>query len=726
MWRASISVLLAVSLALGVPFGGVAFAEGASDFGGEASYAASSSAAVTSSDCPGDASGSVSSTENPSSDADDPGAGTAGDPGSDSSGDSEFEYIGSIGGSTSQGGSGDSTGGSDGSNSGAGSNGPDGSDGTGSDGSNSGTGSEWIPGDNVSDQDETVQVHYFEQYLPAIAYASSPEEAEPIVYVDEIREEHFTTDLPGPDGAEYLDWDSAAQAMFTGLLNHESSVNVKFYIQGSYYQGLPMDMVYAGLRQPSTNLYAGDYLEWLYGGSSVSGSTFTNASYPGLTFLNLTFSVKWHDTHAQEALFRSDFESFMDSWNLTGTKYQQVLAIYQYLVDHVSYDYDHPDTYKQKYSAYAAFENGEAVCQGFSTLFYLMCRYQGIDVRVITGQANGGSHAWNIVQMDDSFYYNLDATWDTGKSRSNWGYFLLNNANFVKHQRYGTGGATPSNSRSLDYLSTSFVERYPVGPVNYAPPVTVQPGWVKIDGNWYYRNADGTYKTGLYNNGTNTYYFQSNGAMLTGWKKIDGSWYYFDPDESPVGHMVTGWKKINGEWYFFMSSGAMVKGKCKISGNYYYFNGDGEMQTGWVKWSNGTWSYFDPDESPVGHMVTGWKKVGSYWYWMNSDGIMATGWRQINSKWYYFRAGGSMVTGWQEWSDGTWSKFDSSGVAITGWIKSGDYWYYADPSTRKTVTGWRTIGSYKYYFYSSGKMATGTVTISGTTYKFDSSGHLVS
>ena len=46
------------------------------------------------------------------------------------------------------------------------------------------------------------------------------------------------------------------------------------------------------------------------------------------------------------------------------------------------------------FTAYAALAKGKAVCQGYATLYYAMCRAMGLPVRVITSY----DHAWNIVK----------------------------------------------------------------------------------------------------------------------------------------------------------------------------------------------------------------------------------------------------------------------------------------------------------------------------------------
>ena len=50
-----------------------------------------------------------------------------------------------------------------------------------------------------------------------------------------------------------------------------------------------------------------------------------------------------------------------------------------------------------------------------------------------------------------------------------------------------------------------------------------------------------------------------------------------------------------------------------------------------------------------GSLVTGWVKIGDYWYYMDSTGTMyQEKWLQDNGKWYYLDDNGRMATGWQK------------------------------------------------------------------------------
>ena len=97
--------------------------------------------------------------------------------------------------------------------------------------------------------------------------------------------------------------------------------------------------------------------------------------------------------------------------------------------------------------------------------------------------------------------------------------------------------------------------------------------WVKSGSRWWYKHADGSYKTNGWEKINGVWYrFDNSGWMQTGWVK-DGSWYYLDGS----GAMKTGWLKDNGNWYYLQDSGAMKTGWMKVSGKWYYAYSSGAL-----------------------------------------------------------------------------------------------------------------------------------------------------
>lgn len=88
------------------------------------------------------------------------------------------------------------------------------------------------------------------------------------------------------------------------------------------------------------------------------------------------------------------------------TEKQKVKAIHDWIIDNTKYD----ETYTI-YDGYETLVNGTGVCQGYAELAQQMFKQVGIENMMITGSANNGSHAWNLVNINGKWRH-VDVTWD--------------------------------------------------------------------------------------------------------------------------------------------------------------------------------------------------------------------------------------------------------------------------------------------------------------------------
>ena len=138
------------------------------------------------------------------------------------------------------------------------------------------------------------------------------------------------------------------------------------------------------------------------------------------------------------------------------TDYEKTLAIFEYLVDRVYYDYDAYDAMGTTNSANntcyfleGVFEYNRAVCDGKSKAFVLLCRIEGIEcVRDWGSSYNEGEagHAWNYVKINGTWYMVDTTAGDAGTVFSGTGvkaeivdysYFLCPVNTYKKNAGYG-------------------------------------------------------------------------------------------------------------------------------------------------------------------------------------------------------------------------------------------------------------------------------------------------
>jgi uncharacterized repeat protein (TIGR02543 family) len=215
------------------------------------------------------------------------------------------------------------------------------------------------------------------------------------------------------------------------------------------------------------------------------------------------------------------------------------------------------------------------------------------------------------------------------------------------------------------------------GQVRYFDPAqggACPQGWfVHSNGKKYYFwwGGAGIFATGLADIGGRTYYFNSQGHLVSGWQTVDGQTRYFDPAQG--GAAPQGWfTHSNGKRYYFWwgGKGVFATGVAQIGSKCYYFNPQGHLTSGWQTYA-GQVRYFDPAQG--GAAPEGWFKHSNgetYYFWPGGGGTFATGLAAIGGGGdeYYFNAQGHLVRNASGIIYGIWViKTDANGKA-TKWV----------------------------------------------------------
>ncbi len=205
------------------------------------------------------------------------------------------------------------------------------------------------------------------------------------------------------------------------------------------------------------NSSGGDYLKWSwyeFGYSADWKSFSVNEKYTN--YIIFDFDLTYFTTYDQEEELNSDIQAYLNELGTNLSDYEKIVKIYDYITTNVKYDDENDDSYLLKYSAYAAFENKTAVCQGYANLLYKMLKEAGVqNVRIIASD----THAWNIVKFED-IYYCVDATWDSDIKQNGLEYsFFLKGLNTFNGLR--------EHTMMDEFLQESFTINYPISAEDY-------------------------------------------------------------------------------------------------------------------------------------------------------------------------------------------------------------------------------------------------------------------
>ena len=304
--------------------------------------------------------------------------------------------------------------------------------------------------------DEVITDEGFEVAINP-AYASEVTENDLAAYREAALEQMKTGEIAEINATTYKSASSLAAYMREQMINRKTTISFKINISSGDFKGKKGDSLWkqlvANAMVETTSPVAGDYLCYNTYSYSVKWSSTSTA----ITF---TYSFRYLSTPEQEKEIDTEIARLRKELNLSGKALDyKATKIYDYITRNVEYDYEHLEdsSYLIKHATYSAVISHYTVCQGYATMYYRLCKEEGVPVRVMVSD----THAWNIVGFGGSYYF-TDSTWDAGSTPSNYKWYLKCENNFPDHPR-GKG-------MNCDYASTAFKNAYPIASSDYAYP----------------------------------------------------------------------------------------------------------------------------------------------------------------------------------------------------------------------------------------------------------------
>ena len=262
----------------------------------------------------------------------------------------------------------------------------------------------------------------------------------------------------------YLTVRAAADVLREAMIARESDVTLAVHVPNFWNRGEYDNWFVAEFFPMTYSLelakcpYDGDYLMW-----SWRHYDWSVESRSGQDFV-FQLSLIYYSTAEDEQAVADRVAELAGALGLSDmTPREAYEAIYDFVTTHVSYDHDAQKRITAKtplpedyyiFTAYGALIRGQAVCQGFATLYYALCREAGLPVRIVTSF----DHAWNIVYLK-GIWYETDCTGDAStETHRKW--FLVGSQVFEIEKNH-------ISSRS--FRTEAFRAAYPISKLDYDP-----------------------------------------------------------------------------------------------------------------------------------------------------------------------------------------------------------------------------------------------------------------
>lgn len=97
------------------------------------------------------------------------------------------------------------------------------------------------------------------------------------------------------------------------------------------------------------------------------------------------------------------------------SEYQIAFGLHDAICANASYAYKSdgktPEDANWAHSIIGILEKNAGVCESFTEVFGMLLNFREVENIRVSGKGNGGSHAWNLVKLDDGKWYWYDVTW---------------------------------------------------------------------------------------------------------------------------------------------------------------------------------------------------------------------------------------------------------------------------------------------------------------------------
>ncbi len=126
-------------------------------------------------------------------------------------------------------------------------------------------------------------------------------------------------------------------------------------------------------------------------------------------YFKIPYAISAEEIPAIQEQIDASVATIMSAANSYSSSFNKIKIFYDWIISHNTFGKDSTFDTMSIYNGLRS--GGNLQCNGYAKSMMYLCDLAGIDAMTIVGtNAEGASHAWNVIYCDNG-YYNLDATW---------------------------------------------------------------------------------------------------------------------------------------------------------------------------------------------------------------------------------------------------------------------------------------------------------------------------
>ena len=228
---------------------------------------------------------------------------------------------------------------------------------------------------------------------------------------------HYINDLYASDGRIYENYLSPSEKkVYMTILKNTREYNSKFNLYLADYDCKSVEelsgklyTVFDAIPVDHPELMNQAGISWRWESSDTDHITVT---------LKLAFNNKYKEYIGQLRMQKIISDIKIATKNMNDK--EKVKYVYNWIGDNTVYDYTFM-TFSKNQSIYNVFMKGNAVCAAFAKASLIIFQNIGIEAYAISGETSG-PHMWNIVKVNDKYYY-YDSTVAACRKKNTKGYY---------------------------------------------------------------------------------------------------------------------------------------------------------------------------------------------------------------------------------------------------------------------------------------------------------------